>query len=462
MSTCYRIILLGLSALLALAASTAPDASAGQRSPSWPLAVTSGVSDQLAWRPCPIPELPTRECGELVVPLNYREPQGATIALAVARVPVPDPAARIGSLLLSPGGPGEPGIEELPILYAALPAPLPARFDIVSFDARGVGESAPVHCFASPEESAIYFAAEPRVPVGPDEEAALLRSYEDLARRCGERNAAVLPHLSTFNVAQDLDRLRQAVGDPQLTYLGASYGTYLGATYANLFPDRIRAMVLDGVINPPSYTSFDHGDGDVVGPDTTPFLRILSNQGSADTLAAFLEECAAAGVARCAFAAPSTAATRAKFDALMDRLRTSPAILIGPAGTLTVSYSLVVATLFQLLSGPPTWPVLAQALQQLDEGDTAAFLTTLEDLGAPPPTEYPNLFEARAAIHCVDTDNPADPARYPVMARAAEERTPYCGLVWTYLSLPCAFWPARDADRYRGPWDAPPACRSSC
>src|SRR5262249_31137771 len=154
----------------------------------------------------------------------------------------------------------------------------------------------------------------------------------------------------------------------------------LGATYANLFPDRIRAMVLDGVINPPSYTSFDHGDGEIAGPDTTPFLRILANQGSANTFAAFLAECAAAGVARCAFAAPSTAATPAKLDALMGRRRTSPAILIGPAGTLTVSYSLVVATLFQLLSGPPTWPVLAQALQQLDEGDTVAFLTTLGDL----------------------------------------------------------------------------------
>src|SRR5215207_9202120 len=257
------------------------------------LTVAGGVADQLAWRPCPIPELPTRECGELVVPLNYREPQGATIALAVARVPATDPAARIGSLFLNPGGPGQPGFEELPMMYAALPAALPTRFDIVGFDPRGVGESAPVRCFASPEESAVFFAAEPRVPVGPDEEAALLRSYGDLARRCGERNAALLPHLSTFNVAQDLDRLRQAVGDERLTYWGVSYGTYLGATYANLFPDRIRAMVLDGVINPPSYTSFDHGDGAIVGPDTTSFLRVLSNQGAADTFAAFLELCAA-------------------------------------------------------------------------------------------------------------------------------------------------------------------------
>src|SRR3712207_1374927 len=155
-----------------------------------------------------------------------------------------------------------------------------------------------------------------------------------------------------------MDQLRQAVGDEKLNYLGTSYGTYLGAAYANLFPDRIRAMVLDGVINPPSYTSFDHGDGDIVGLDTTSFLRILSNQGSADTFAAFLEECAAAGVARCAFAGPSTAETRAKFDALLDRLQTSPAILIGAAGTLTVSYSLVIGLVFQVLYAAPIWPLL--------------------------------------------------------------------------------------------------------
>jgi pimeloyl-ACP methyl ester carboxylesterase len=419
------------------------------------LAAAGGVADQLAWRACATTELPTRECAELVVPLSYREPQGATIALAVARVPATDPAGRLGSLFINPGGPGQPGFEELPLLYAALPAALPARFDIVGFDPRGVGESAPVHCFASPEESAVFSATEPRVPIGPAEEAALLRAYEDLARRCGERNAAILPHLSTFNVAQDLDRLRQAVGDPRLTYWGVSYGTYLGATYANLFPDRIRAMVLDGVINPPSYTSFDHGDGDVVGPDTTSFLRVLSNQGSADTFGAFLEECAAAGVTRCAFAAPSAAETRHKFDALMDRLRTRPAILIGPAGTLTVSYSLVVGAVFNLLYQPPTWPIVAQALQHLDEGDTVGFLTALEAFGQPPPTEYRNPFEARPASNCVDTDNPADPARYLALARAAEERTPYFGALWTYVSLPCAFWPAQDADRYRGPWDAP-------
>jgi pimeloyl-ACP methyl ester carboxylesterase len=142
----------------------------------------------------------------------------------------------------------------LPLQYAALPAALQERFDIVGFDPRGIGESAPVRCFDSIAEQItfLFFADMPKVPVGAAEEAAWARAAKELAHRCGERNAETLPHLSTANVARDLDRLRQAVGDAALTYLGSSYGTYLGETYAQLFPDRIRAMILDGVINPPS------------------------------------------------------------------------------------------------------------------------------------------------------------------------------------------------------------------
>jgi pimeloyl-ACP methyl ester carboxylesterase len=154
----------------------------------------------------------------------------------------------IGSLINNPGGPGGSGVESLPLTYAALRDPLPARFDLISFDSSGVGESVPVRCFASIPERTAFFAAIPSVAIGAEEEAARQRAAEDLARRCEECNAEVLPHLSTANVARDLDRLRQAVGDEQLTSLG-SYGAYLGATYANLFPDAIRAMVLDGVIN---------------------------------------------------------------------------------------------------------------------------------------------------------------------------------------------------------------------
>jgi len=412
---------------------------------------------EIAWRACATPELPTQECGDLAVPLDYDEPDGATISLAVARVPATYQSERIGSLFLNPGGPGGPGVFALPIQYGPLPQALRERFDVVGFDPRGVGESAPVRCFANITDLVTFtteYLMEHVAPAGPAGETAMLAAYEDVARRCGELNAEILPHVSTANVARDLDRLRQAVGDEQLNYLGTSYGTYLGETYANLFPDRIRAMALDGVINPASYTSFDHGDGDVVGPDTTSFMRILSDQGSTEALTAFFAECAVAGAERCAFAAPTTEETGAKFDALMERLRTDPAMAVGVAGTLTVTYSLVDYVVWNALYSAPAWADIAQGLQHLHDGDAAGFLTAMKILGGPLPVQYMNTNEAQWAINCVDTDNPSDPARYLEMARSAEERSPYFGALWTYQGLPCAFWPARDEDRYQGPWDA--------
>lgn len=417
-----------------------------------PVAIVA--ESEIAWEPCGTTQLPTQECAEFAVPLDYDEPDGATIALAVARVAATDPATRIGSLFFNPGGPGVSGIMSVPMQYVALPEAVRERFDIVGFDPRGIGESTPVHCFASAAEQVAAVAEMPRVPVGSDEVSALLRATAELTQGCAQHNADTLAHLSTANVARDLDRLRQAVGDELLTYVGTSYGTFLGATYAQLFPDTIRAMVLDGVINPPSYVSFDHGDGDIVGPDSTSFLRILSPEGSADALQAYFAECAAAGPDRCAFAAASAAETREKFDALMNRLRTEPMIVQGPAGTLTVSYSLVVDLLWQTLYSAKAWPVMADGLQRLEEGDATGFLVTTGAIGGPPSPTYLNEPEGRPGNNCLDTDNPDDPALYPEMARRAEERSPYFGALWTYLALPCASWPAQDADRYSGPWDA--------
>lgn len=416
------------------------------------------ASSTIAWRSCATAELPTRECGEFEVPLDYDEPNGTSISLALSRVPAMDQDVRIGSLFLNPGGPGGSGVLALPMQYTSLPVTLQERFDVIGFDPRGVGNSAPVRCFASIEELTAFewqYFSEWMAPANPAAEAAALAAFEDIAESCGERNADILPHVSSANVARDMDRLRQAVGDEQMNYLGTSYGSYLGQTYANLFPDRIRAMVIDGTINPPSYTSFDHGDGEIVGPDTTSFLRILSPEASNRAIDAFFVQCAAAGPEHCAFAAPTADETSARFDTLMAQLRAEPATVTGPTGTLTITYSLVAFLVWNTLYLTPSWGTLADGLHHLAEGNVAGFIAAMPGLlGSALPTDYVNTFEAQWAINCVDTDNPGDPAQYQAIAHSADERSPYFGSLWLYQSLPCAFWPAQDGDRYVGPWDA--------
>lgn len=445
----FSIIMI-FSLLLATASGVAASRAAGT-----PVANSSSA---ISWRACATAELPTRECGELAVPLDYDERDGPTISLAVSRVPATDQSTRIGSLFLNPGGPGGSGLLGLPIQYATMPAKLHKQFDIIGFDPRGVGNSAPIHCFTSVAELNAFmsrYLAEWVAPANQADEVAAIAALKDVTQRCGELNAEILPHVSTANVARDMDLLRQAVGDEQLNYLGTSYGTYLGETYANLFPDKIRAMALDGTINPPSYTSFDHGDGKIVGPDTTSFLRILSPEASTAALNEFLAQCAAAGPDRCAFAAPTAEETHAKFDDMMTKLRGEPLVISGPAGTLTVTYSLVVYVVWNFLYLDPAWTTLAGALQQLATGNAAGFLAALPGgTGVPLPTQYVNTFDAQWAINCVDTDNPTDLATYEAMAKSAEERSPYFGKLWLYQSVPCALWPAQDGDRYEGPWNA--------
>ncbi|GAA3310226.1 hypothetical protein GCM10020295_76750 [Streptomyces cinereospinus] len=211
---------------------------------------------RLDWHPC-VKGSPF-DCATARVPLDYGDPGGRTVELAVVKRKATAPGRRIGTLFFNPGGPGGPGTVQMPQNYAFFPREVRERFDIVSWDPRGVGSSTAVKCFAGSQEAQAWTAGKSTgVPVGARQRAAWITAYQDLARRCLQRDPELLRHVSTADTARDLDRLRQAVGDPQLTYLGISYGTILGATYANLFPGTVRAMVLDSNWDPQAWT--DHG-----------------------------------------------------------------------------------------------------------------------------------------------------------------------------------------------------------
>ena len=234
-------------------------------------------------------------------------------------------------------------------------------------------------------------------------------------------------------MARDLDLLRRAVGDTKLSYIGHSYGSMLGATYANLFPGKVRAIVLDSVLDPVGYTT---GRGPLGGH--VPFsLRVDSQASTSRTLRFFLDACKQAGD-RCAFSAGDPVA---EFDKLMERMRRGP--------VLGFTYAQAVDAVRGSLSFPPVWPELAQDLAAVRDGASAARLAALAA-----DDEYDNGQEALTSIVCSETDNPRRPSRVAVCGRGSRTScTPYFGSPWAFISQACATWPASDHDRYAGPFD---------
>ncbi|MGP3735128.1 alpha/beta hydrolase [Streptomyces sp. GDS52] len=411
----------------------------------------------LRWQDCPDVAQTGFECATANVPLDHTRPGDRTIELAVIRHRAAAPEKRVGTLFFNPGGPGSPGTLGLPQLYAKFPDELRDRYDIVSWDPRGVGESTAVRCFDTAGEAVAWQSKLPPFPVGEREQQAFVAAYADLAKRCEQRDPHLLRHVSTADTARDLDLLRAAVGEKQLRYWGVSYGTLLGATYANLFPERAGRLVLDGNVDPltwfgetgPAGEAGAAGEAVPAGGSGTAggseavntFLRLGSHLGSADTLAQFLDHCGRAPVTRCVFSAGTPAATRDKYDTLMRRLAARP------AGDRTYARA-VSEVRGGLYTVHPGWTGVADLLEALWSG--RPLLAPGVPTGVPVP--YPG-FEQPLAVMCAESPNPRSPLRYPELERRAVAEAGELAHWWVWANEPCATWPARAADPYTGPWD---------
>jgi pimeloyl-ACP methyl ester carboxylesterase len=360
----------------------------GALAPSSVAATETGLS---SWRNCG----GKVQCATLTVPVDYTQPDGEQVDLAVNRIRATDPSRRLGALVFNFGGPGDAGTDTLPGYAEQIPAAIRARYDLVSFDPRGTGRSRPVECVDDATADRLN-AVDPT----PNSDADLQSFYDgthepvDVVAECVERNGSWLAQLGSRNVARDLDQLRSALGDDTLSFVGYSYGTVIGAVYAQMFPDRVGRMVLDSPVD--------------LSADALEELR-GNSEGFEQALDDFLADCAARS--RCSFHSDGnpTAALKALERRFEDGLEL-PTVNLSTGDRwkrkagVGAFYTALISALYDRQYG---WPQLADALDDARSGD-GSYLLALADLynGRQDDGSYDNIDEVIGVILCDDRDDP--------------------------------------------------------
>ena len=357
------------------------------------------------------------QCGSVTVPLDYSHPQGTTIRIAVERHPAEVPSQRIGSLVINPGGPGGSGINDLPNELSVLTSGLLDDFDIVSFDPRGVQRSDPVSCGSNGTPADTTSALPDPAPTTAAAQQALLSNDQTYASQCEQDSGSILSYVGTVDTARDLDRIRAALGDSRLTFIGHSYGTLLGATYAQMFPTDVRAMVLDAAIDPAMNT------------DEYTLDQAKSLEGVLDDFSAWCQ-----GSSSCRWR-PMGDPTSALL-ALIAQSRQQPI----PAGNgRRAGPGEIYDALLDGLDAQSYWPSLADALGEAAAGNSSAVLSMSDGYRQNGST---NGSDAAEAIFCLDHPVSRDTSGYAALASSAGSYAPVFGPLLAWGLLACAVWPA--------------------
>ena len=422
------------------------------------------------------------QCGTVELPLDYDKPRGGTTEVALLRVQATDPAQRIGSLFVNPGGPGGSGVEMAAFAPAFLSPDVLAKFDVVGLDPRGTNYSSNVRCFRNVgEQGAALAGMNVPYPQGEEQTAAFVGSAQALGQACSTTGAPLSTSMSTAQVARDMDVVRRAVGDDELTFLGFSYGSYLGQVYANMFPDRVRAVAIDGVLDPVAWA----GTRATSGIPVTE--RLASGTAAWRAAQEVLDRCGEAGPDLCRTA--GIGEPRAVWDEVAAGLSAAPVELRDPdTGELlvTVDWPVFVSAALGALYSPNgytdidmlTWALYwllqpetpanaelrAEALSNLIGYERAqqqaaaerAATQTERSTGLGFAFPYFNGTEAFSAVLCTDSLNPRRPADWVAASARQDELAPGFGPLWTWASPQCASraWTERDEDAWTGRFDA--------
>jgi pimeloyl-ACP methyl ester carboxylesterase len=376
---------------------------------------TSDVRDVLSRVPSGV----AYQCKTVQVPQDWNnKDNGKTMGISVIRARHDDQRDRIGSLLVNPGGPGGSGFDLAIYLSQGLPAEITRKFDIVGFDPRGVSRSEPVKCFTGPQlDESFGSDPDPRSQQAFDEVVAMTRGMID---SCAKKYGSRLSLYSTEQAARDIDAIRADLGEPKLTYLGYSYGTLLGATYAQLFPDKVRALVLDGAVDP-TLSSVQSSESQAMG-----FERAFNN---------FTAWCTA-NHSRC----PIDGNARAVVTKLLEQAATNP---VGYRDGRKATPGWILWAVISAMYTKERWPDLGSALDKLGDGQ-ASGVFQLADAYADRDSngEYTNLFDANAAVNCADEAKPVNLERVRQLQNEWRQKYPLFGPPLAVSLMTCALWPA--------------------
>ncbi|MFP3988081.1 alpha/beta hydrolase [Streptomyces sp. E11-3] len=394
-------------------------------------------SQSLSWQDCPEPdsaqgggEAPTSlpaggewQCTTMKAPLDWDKPDGDTIGIALIRAQARREKDRIGSLVFNFGGPGGSGVATLPA-FAEGYAKLRSRYDLVSFDPRGVGRSAPVKCENDEQLDALN--QEDSTPDDTAEEKALVDGVKTYGEACEKNSGKVLPYVRTTDAARDMDLMRQVLGDDKLHYFGVSYGTELGGVYAHLFPEKVGRAVFDAVVDP-TQTTEQATLGQAKG-----FQLALENY--AEDCTSQTEDC------------PVGDTPQDVQDRIAKLLKELDAEPLPGSGERKLTQTAATSGIAQSLYSKDLWEFLTEGLQDAYDGD-GHILMTLADVmnGRNPDGTYSNLQAANAAINCADAKPRYTVADVKAKLPEFREASPIFGdyLAWSMVS--CDDWPVDGA-----------------
>lgn len=383
---------------------------------------------KLDWQPCG-----RAQCTWIEVPVDYGNPGGATIKLRALKMPTTGEKA-VGALFVNPGGPGGSAVEYASYADRVISPAVLAKYDVVGVDPRGVGQSNPIVCLDGPQTDA-YLAADP-TPDDTAERDILAKESEALGKACEQKYPELLKHLSTQDVARDMDVARQLVGDQKLTYLGKSYGTYIGAVYAGLFPDKVGRFVLDGAIAP-----------DLTGEQL--------NLGQAEGF----ERATRAYVASCVKQRGCPLGTdlnggMAKLRDFLAKLDANPLPVRNDATVKQLTEGWGVLGLAQAMYSQDTWEFLTPALQSaMVDGDGSNLFGLARDYARRlDDGRYAgNLIQVISAVNCADRgQKPVSDAERTKMIAEFSKTAPTWGRFMAWGSVTCENWPVQ------GPTDPQP------